>query len=416
MKMNSNVNWLVFGLFVWSLCCQCQSRTESAVLKSRAVDVHDISNDKAWSERMALSVMKRHPEAWMVDAETPQWNYTQGIMMKALWMTGLQLENPVYLDYARSYADTMIRQDGSIRDYQLSDFNIDHVCPGIFLLPLYRETGEPKYLSGIQNLKKQLEWQPKTRDGGYWHKLRYPWQMWLDGLYMGEPFLAEYARDFQTPELYEEVVFQFSLAESHLRDSLTGLLYHGWDESHIQSWADPQTGCSPHFWGRAIGWYAMALVDVLDYLPADHSGRKQLISILQRTMDAVLKVRDKESRLWWQILDKPAMPGNYLEATASCMFVYTMIKGAQKGYLDASYNQYARESYQAILTEFIEIENDGEVHLTRCCSVAGLGGNPYRDGSYEYYVNEPVRQDDPKGVGPFIFASLEFEKANIRFN
>ncbi|MBB4080669.1 unsaturated rhamnogalacturonyl hydrolase [Lewinella aquimaris] len=372
-----------------------------------------VPTDRPWSERMALSIIQRAPEAWMNDfQDSPRWNYTLGLVLQSVVEVGLQHEDPRFLAYARSYGDTMIAADGSIRDYDITKFNIDHVAPGPLLLQLYAATGEEKYRTAAETLMRQLDWQPRTTEGGYWHKLRYPWQIWLDGFFMGEPFQAEYAKQFDRPEAFDHIADQFILAEAKMRDPETGLLYHGWDESRLQRWSDPQTGTSPHFWGRAIGWYVMGLVDVLDFLPQDHPRRAELIAILDRTLVAVLAVRDAETHTWWQVIDLPEREGNYLESTASCMFVYAMIKGANEGYLDEKYRQTARESYEGILNTFIRVDPNGEVHLTDGCSVAGLGGDPYRDGSFEYYISEPVRDNDPKGIGPFMRASLEFEREN----
>ncbi|WP_116127025.1 glycoside hydrolase family 105 protein [Lewinella sp. IMCC34183] len=367
--------------------------------------------DRPWSERMALSIMERAPESYMNDFQDDlKWTYTIGLVLNSMVEVGEYYDNPEYLEYAQAYGDTMINAQGEIHGYEIEKFNIDMIAPGPLLFSLYEHTGEEKYRLAIETLARQLKWQPQTTDGGYWHKLRYPWQMWLDGLFMGEPFQAEYATTFDRPALLDHVAEQFVLAEQHMRDPETGLLYHGWDESRVQRWANEETGTSPHFWGRAVGWYCMGLVDVLDYFPKDHPRRAELVAILNRTLEAVVAVRDPESKVWWQILNLPDREGNYLESTASCMFVYAMIKGANDGYLDEKYRKLARESYDGILDTFIRVDEDGEVNLTSGCSVAGLGGDPYRDGSFEYYVNEPVRDNDAKGIGPFMRASLEFEK------
>ncbi|MCB0644530.1 MAG: glycoside hydrolase family 88 protein, partial [Phaeodactylibacter sp.] len=371
-----------------------------------------IDQDLDWSERMALSIMKRAPEAWMNDfQDSPKWTYTIGLVMNSLCRVAEEKDKSLYFQYARGYADTMILADGSIRGYDITSFNIDNIAPGPYLLSVYEKTKEPRLETAIQTLKQQLSWQPQTTDGGYWHKLRYPWQMWLDGLFMGEPFQAEYAHKFDQLELLDHVAEQFILAEKHTRDPQTGLLYHGYDESRLQQWAHPETGCSPHFWGRAVGWYCMGLVEVLDHFPKDHEKRAELEAILDRTLQAVLKVQDPETKTWWQVLNLPGKAGNYLESTASCMFTYAMIKGVNKGYLDEKYRPRAKESYEGLLKTFIKVDDDGEVHLTKCCAVAGLGGRPYRDGSYEYYIGEPIRDNDPKGIGPFMLASLEFERS-----
>ena len=370
----------------------------------------NIPEELPWSERMALSIMKRCPEAWMNDfSEKPRWSYTHGLIMLSILKTWEATDKRIYLDYAKSYADTMILPDGTIRDYELDEFNIDHINPGKFLFTLYEETGQENYRKAIATLKRQLDWQPRNKDGGFWHKLKYPWQMWLDGLYMGEPFYAEHAMRNNSTKEFDDIAHQFILMEEHARDPQTGLLYHGWDQSRVQRWSDPETGLSRHFWGRAVGWYVMALVDVLDFFPENHPQREELIAILNRALDAVAKVQDEETGLWHQVLDQGDREGNYLESTASCMFTYAMIKGVNNRYLDEKYRAIAQKSYDGILRHFIAVDDTGEVELKMCCSVAGLGGKPYRDGSFDYYINEPVRSNDPKGMGPFILASLEFE-------
>ncbi|THH41812.1 glycoside hydrolase family 88/105 protein [Neolewinella litorea] len=386
--------------------------TETGTAPPPAVSVA-IKDTRPWSERMALSIMQRAPEAWRNDfQEKPRWNYTLGLVLQSIAEVGKQHGDPAFVAYARGYGDTMINAEGEIRDYELTKFNIDYIAPGPLLMDLYEETGEEKYRTAMNTLMRQLEWQPRTTEGGYWHKLRYPWQIWLDGLFMGEPFQAEYAQKFDRPEAFDHIAEQFILAEKKMRDPATGLLYHGWDESRLQRWSDPETGLSDHFWGRAVGWYCMGLVDVLDFFPADHPQRPELLAILNRTLEAVMEVRDPATKTWWQVLDLPEREGNYLESTASCMFTYAMIKGANEGYLDERYRKLAQESFDGILETFIRVDPDGSVHLTQGCSVAGLGGDPYRDGSFEYYISEPVRDNDPKGIGPFMRASLEFEKAS----
>jgi unsaturated rhamnogalacturonyl hydrolase len=233
--------------------------------------------------------------------------------------------------------------------------------------------------------------------------------MWLDGVYMASPFLAQFAITFKEPALLDDVANQIILMERYTRDEKTGLLYHGWDESRQQRWADPITGRSPNFWGRGMGWYSMALVDALDIFPADHPKRADILAILQRLTEAVAKVQDIKTGVWYQVLDQAGRAGNYAEASASCMFVYALAKGVRRGYIDARYQDNANRGYAGILKEFIEVDANNLVNLHRVCAVAGLGGNPYRDGSYDYYINTKIVSNDPKGVGPFILASLEME-------
>jgi unsaturated rhamnogalacturonyl hydrolase len=274
---------------------------------------------------------------------------------------------------------------------------------------LYRVTGKEKYWKAATSLRDQLRTHPRTSQGGFWHKNIYTSQMWLDGLYMGQPFYAEYATLAHEDTAFNDIIKQFILMERNSRDYKTGLLYHGWDESKQQKWANKETGTSPNFWGRAIGWYAMALVDVLDYVPADHPQRRELIAILNRLSTAVLKVQDKKNGLWYQVLDKGAQKGNYVEASASSMFVYALAKGIRKGYLPASVSKPVKKAYDGIVKEFIETDANGQTNLKGTVSVSGLGGNPYRDGSFEYYISEPVIVNDPKGMGAFILASNEME-------
>jgi unsaturated rhamnogalacturonyl hydrolase len=234
--------------------------------------------------------------------------------------------------------------------------------------------------------------------------------MWLDGIYMAGPFYAQFASTFDDLAAFDDVAHQIILIEKHTRDPKTGLLYHGWDESKKQGWANPETGQSPHFWGRAIGWYVMAIVDILDYFPADHTKRGEIIAILQRLVDALSKVRDPSTGTWYQILDLPNRPGNYLEASASSMFVYAITKAIRKGHLDQKHLDMVQRGYQGILDRFVQVDALGLVNLLWTCGGAGLGGSPYRDGSFEYYVGERIVTNDYKGLGPFIMASVEIEK------
>jgi unsaturated rhamnogalacturonyl hydrolase len=254
---------------------------------------------------------------------------------------------------------------------------------------------------------------PRNNSNGFWHKQIYPYQMWLDGIYMAGPFLAEYACRFDEPATFEDVFHQIILIEGRTRDEKTGLLYHAWDESKQQRWCDPITGRSRYFWGRAIGWYVMALVDVLDFLPREQAHRQDLITILDRTAAALVKVQDEATGLWYQILDLPKRKGNYLEASASAMFVYAFAKAVRKGHLAQEYLLSARRAYLGLLQTLIKIDAHGLLTLENVCGGAGLGGQPYRDGSFEYYVTEKIIPNDPKGVGPFILAALEMERAGI---
>jgi unsaturated rhamnogalacturonyl hydrolase len=370
-----------------------------------------------WSMRMADSVMKRTPDPMWLDAnDAPRWEYTPGLVLKGIQHVAEKTGEERYWKYVTAYYDGMIADDGSIKGgYRKDDYNIDRINPGKPLFALYARTKNEKYRKAIENLRQQMREHPRTKEGGFWHKKRYPHQMWLDGLYMGAPFLAQYAKTFNEPALLDDVITQFVLMEKHARDEKTGLLFHGWDESRQQKWSDPKTGRSPAFWGRAMGWYAMGLVETLDFIPLEHPRRRELLGILNRLAEAVTKVQDPKTGVWWQVVDQPGREGNYLEASVSSMLAFALLKSTRLRYLPESYEAVARRAYEGVLEQFIEVDKDGEVHIHHVCQVAGLGGDPekgerYRDGTYQYYVTEKIRSNDPKAVGPFLFASLEMER------
>lgn len=364
------------------------------------------------SERMAATAMNK---LWRDEARNEagipgRWTYDHGVVLKGIEAVWYASGNGKYFNHIRQGMDNYVNADGTIRTYRLDEYNIDHVNNGKVLLLLYKVTGQEKYRKAAALLREQLKTHPRTAEGGFWHKKIYPYQMWLDGLYMGEPFYAEYAATFHEDAAFDDIAKQFVWMELHSRDTKTGLLYHGWDESKQQRWADKASGRSPNVWGRAMGWYAMALVDTLDHFPQQHPQRAALLQILKRLATAVQKYQDAKSGLWYQVVDKAGAKGNYLEASASCMFVYALGKAVRQGYLPASYLAVARKGYHGITTQFIENDGGG-VDLKGTVSVAGLGGNPYRDGSYEYYLSEKVVPNDPKGVGAFLLASVEMERA-----
>ncbi len=358
-----------------------------------------------WAARMSDSVIARHPAD-----QTPAWVYEWGLALKGILDVWRQTADRAYLAYVRASMDHFVQPDGTIRTYPVEQYNVDFVNPGKNLFPLYELTGDERYAQAARRLRDQMRLHPRTQSGGFWHKLIYPNQMWLDGIYMASPFLAAYAAAFDEPALFDDVVHQIALVESHTRDAKTGLLYHAWDESKQQRWADPDAGCSPHFWGRAVGWFAMALPDVLDFLPADHPRRGEILDILARLIDAIARVQDPASGVWYQILVLPEREGNYLEASASCMFVYAIAKSVRGGYIPQQWAAVAQHAYRGVLEQFISVDEAGLVSLNRICEVAGLGGTPYRDGSFEYYVKEPVVSNDLKGVGPFILASVAMQR------
>ncbi|TCN54592.1 glycoside hydrolase family 88 protein [Flavobacterium circumlabens] len=370
-----------------------------------------ISKDLKWSDKMALTLMKRHPEAYMIDdSKTPKWDYVHALVLHSIEELYKKNPDPRYKAYIRRYVDTLVQNDGSIKTYEFDKYNIDLVVPGRLLFDIYATSKEEKYLIALQLIRKQLAEQPRTKSGGFWHKQIYPNQMWLDGLYMGEPFYAQYTVTFENGKSLDDIAKQFEQIQLHATDPKTGLLYHGWDESKAMPWANKETGNSPNFWSRALGWYAMALVDVLDYFPKEHPKQKELVKYLNNVSASLAKYQDK-SGLWYQVTDKGGKEGNYLEASGSSMFAYAFAKGANKGYLPAKYKKLANKAFDGLTTQLItKVDADGGITLTQACQVAGLGGNPYRDGSYEYYVNERKKDNDPKATGPFILAALELNR------
>ena len=376
------------------------------------ISIFAVNAAKPYFIRMADSEMKRNPESWMVDfSKKPVWNYTLGLEMLSFLQVYDKTHNDTYFDYARSYADTMINTDGSIKTYQLEKYNLDMLNSGKMLFPLYEKTKNQKYKLALDLLRSQINNQPRISNGGFWHKKIYPHQVWLDGVYMAMPFLAQYGQLFNEPALFDDVTSQIINAEKDLKDEKTGLLYHGWDESRQQRWANPVTGLSPNFWSRSIGWYMMAMVDVLDFLPENHPQRPEIIRILNDLSTSLVKFRDKKTGMWYQVTDKGGKEGNYVESSGSAMFIYTWVKGAQKGYLPKEFLVKGKKAYKQFVKKFIKTNPDGTISVTDVCSVAGLGGEPrYRDGSYEYYISEPIRDNDAKAVAPFIMVSVLLNK------
>ena len=392
------------------ICMMAFTSCKVASQESTTKDIV-ISKDAKWSDKMALTLMKRHPESYMLDdSKKPKWDYVHALVLHSIEELYKKNPDPRYKAYVRSYVDELVQADGTIKTYEFDKFNIDLVVPGRLLFDIYATSKEDKYLKALQQIRKQLQEQPRTASGGFWHKQIYPNQMWLDGLYMGEPFYAQYTVTFENGKSLDDIAKQFELIQLHATDPKTGLLYHGWDESKEMPWANKETGNSPNFWSRALGWYVMALVDVLDYFPKDHPKHKELVTYLNNASAALAKYQDK-SGLWYQVTDKGGQKGNYLEASGSSMFAYAFAKGANKGYLPAKYKKMANKAFDGLTKVLIKkVDEDGGVTLTNCCQVAGLGGNPYRDGSYDYYVNERKKDNDPKATGPFILAAIELNR------
>jgi unsaturated rhamnogalacturonyl hydrolase len=364
---------------------------------------------QSWSQKMATTVMSIWKDSMAMQAGRPvRWAYDQGVVLKGIEGLWKNTADKQYFDYIERSMDFFVDNAGNIRTYKAEDYNIDNVLCGRNLLFLYKVTLKEKYYKAATTLRNQLRTHPRTNAGGFWHKKVYPNQMWLDGLYMGQPFYAEYAATFHEDTAFNDIAKQFILMEKFSRDAKTGLLYHGYDESKQQKWANQSSGRSPHVWARAMGWYGMGLVDALEWFPENHPKRDSLLHILNRFADAVTKYQDKKSGLWWDIIDMGGKDKNYLEASASSMFVYALAKGSRLGFLPAKFQAIAQKAYTGIISRFAKTEN-GQVNFHGTVSVSGLGGNPYRDGSYNYYMSEKVVVNDPKGVGAFLQASNEME-------
>lgn len=385
---------------------------------------------KNYSQWLTYSEMKRVPKSYLLDfSSKPKWSYVMGIELEAMLDTYLKYGGDDILAYCREYTDTMIAPNGAIRGFRMEDYNLDNIRTGHFVTRMYQLQPEKKNLLAMQLMMKQLKKQPRTiADKVYWHKAIYSYQVWLDGIFMGLPFYTLTARDLlkqkDAQKIYDDAVNQISVTYQRTFDPKTGLNRHAWDETHEMFWADKETGLSQHCWGRAQGWYTMALIELLDALPENYSRRGEVIELLRKDLDAVIKWQDKKTGVWYQVMDSPEREGNYLESTCSSMFAYALLKAYRKGYLGEKYRDAGIKAYKGIINNFIRVNADKTISLTQCCAVAGLGPgisakvlkaapkvkeNKRRDGSFQYYLSEPVRDNDAKGVGPFIWASLEME-------
>ena len=401
-----------------------------------------------YSEWLTYSEMKRVPKSYLLDFSTkPKWSYVMGIELEGMLDTYLRYGGEDILKYCKEYTDTMIYADGNIRGFNILDYNLDNIRTGHFVTRMYQKYPEQKNLLAMQLMMKQLKEQPRTiADKVFWHKAIYAYQVWLDGIFMGLPFrtltapitckpakntkAAKAKADKEIQAIYDDAVNQLKITYQRTFDPKTELNRHAYDETRKTFWADKETGLSQHCWGRAQGWYTMALVEVLDALPEDYARRGELIDLLKKDFDAILKWQDKKSGVWYQVMDSPKREGNYLESTCSSMFAYALLKAYRKGYVSEKYKDAGIKAYKGIIKNFIKVHPDKTISLTNCCSVAGLGPavtpeveaamkkinpkgsvneNTKRDGSYAYYLSEPIRDNDAKGIGPFLWASLEME-------
>lgn len=337
----------------------------------------------------------------------PHWNYIDGCMITSLLALCEITGEKKYFDFAESFIDYYVSDDGSILGYEVEKYNLDDLNEGRVLFELYRKTGKEKYRLAIENQKKQLDGQPRTCTNNFWHKLIYPNQIWLDGIYMAQVFSTLYAKEYGGRD-YSDILLQIENVNKFMQDEKSGLYYHGLDCSKSIFWADKESGLSKNFWLRSIGWYTVALVDIIEIID-DDDAKCRLIRIFKNLMDSVLAFRDKESGLYWQVVDQPGREGNYLETSGSSMIAYAFIKGARLGVLSPEYRTLGKETFDGICQRYLKTNEQGELNLGGICLVAGLGpdNNRRRDGSYEYYISEPVVENDAKGVAPFLLCYTE---------
>ncbi len=360
--------------------------------------------------------------AWNLEAriekKEPAWNYIDGCMIKAILELYDATKNKKYLDFAKEYISFFIKDKGMIKGYYEGDYNCDQINEGKVLFPLFKYTEDEKYKKAIQTLYNQVLNQPKTESGNFWHKKIYPNQIWLDGLYMVQPFYMEYEMTFNQMRHYKDIFNQFEQVHNIMRDKETKLLYHGYDEKRESLWADKETGLSKNFWTRSIGWYTMALVDTIEKLDEQMFYEyMKLQEYLKEILDALLEYKDTNSNMFYQVTNKGGLEGNYLETSGTCAIAYSLMKGARLNYLPKYYFDYGMEIFNAVLESKLDL-NEEQFVLKDICLVAGLGGMPgkgsykVRDGSYEYYISEPVVSNDAKGVAPFLFAFCEALRKN----
>lgn len=395
MKKNFICNFILSGLLLFSPLSMFAQRVDSNL---------------PWSVRMVESEMIRCPESWQLDFQPKlKWDYCHGLELQSMLDVYDRYGNRKIYDYALAYADTMVNADGTIKMYKREEYSLDRINSGKFIFRIYEQTKDEKYKKALALMRSQLDEHPRNADGGFWHKKIYPNQVWLDGLYMGQPFYMEYETRFNDKKNYPDIFNQFFNVVKNMRDEKTGLYYHAYDSSKEMFWCDKTTGLSKNFWLRALGWYSMALLDTLT--KADNSYQPaydQLKQVFIDLMESMVKFQD-ESGMWYQVVNMGGREKNYLETSGSAIMAYSMLKGVRLGFLPESFRAYGEKAFHGICDRYLK-EKDGRLSLGGICLVAGLGGPQMRDGTYEYYMSEPVVEDDAKGVGPFLLAYTEIRR------
>lgn len=352
---------------------------------------------------------------WNIEAihqgKAPAWNYVDGCMMTSLLSLYRQTKDEKYYRFVESFIDYYVLEDGTLRGYEQSTYNLDDICESRVLFDLYDRTKQEKYNKAIELTYRHILRQPRTKEGSFWHKLIYPHQVWLDGLFMAQPFYTRYETLRNQQKNYDDILNHFKVVRKHMYSEQDQLYYHGYDASKTAFWADKKTGLSKNFWLRATGWYVVSIVDVIDYLDISYPARKDFFfPLLKEAIDGLLTYQDKKSNLFYQVINQPNEPKNYLESSGSALIAYAILKGVRLGALDLSYQAIGQAIFNGIVDMYIS-DNDGDLNMKGICLVSGLGPdhNLRRDGSVAYYLSEPIVENDAKGVGPFIMAYTEMK-------
>jgi unsaturated rhamnogalacturonyl hydrolase len=388
----------------------CKARGAACLLIVAAPWLTAQTKEAPLTVRVADQLIVRWPGGHLNPKGAPTtWGFELGIVLAGMNAVWAATNDPTYLAYVQHAVDHYVQPDGTIASYDPQAYSLNNILIGSQLLTLYRATHQEKYKLAAEGLRKQIATQPRTASGGVWHSRATPNLMLLDDQFMLAPFYAEYAATFHEPQDLDDIVKQFALLEQHTRDAATGLMYHGWDESRTAPWANVSTGTSPNLWARGMGWYLMALVDTLPYVPEHDPHHAVLLAMLRRAATAVERARDPQSGLWYQILNKPGEKQNYIESSSVLMFTYAFAKGARLGYLPRPYAIAAARAWKAAQFRFIRSTAPGEVKITGTVTHIALGTSPADDGSDDYYLHAPVVDDDPKGIGAFLLAGSEME-------
>lgn len=337
-----------------------------------------------------------------------KWNYIDGCMITACLSLYKTTGDEKFLKFSKKFLDYFVKDGGVIETYSVEEYNLDNINQGKNLFTLYELTGKQRYRDAIETIRSQLATHPRTKEGNFWHKKIYPWQVWLDGTYMAQPFYMEYETRYNSMKGCLDSYHQFMNVKKYMKDPVTGLYYHGYDESRQMYWADPETGCSANFWLRAMGWFLVAMVDVLERMDEQlYYEYRSIMAMLKEAVEAMLPFQDPETGMFWQVIDKAGVPGNYLEASGTALFAYAVLKGVRLGYLPKRFAAYGEKAFYGTCDKYLGVSGDGKLQLSGICLVAGLGGATRRDGSLEYYFSEPVVENDAKGVGPLLLAYTE---------